>query len=161
MPKLAALLKKLVARLDPCVNWFKLLARTKGRILWIFPALLFVGYLVALHGGSPAVDFLDLLRQRNSNSSLLTEARSLNLDYEQVLANPRAYVGKPVAWCVSTRQDGSYVSDRPAWPVALKGPFDFEEYRSDHDETNHCLDVLAVIAGFERGLIQLHPLERL
>jgi hypothetical protein len=38
----------LARRLDPCVNWFNLLYRTKGRILWIFPALLFVGYMLAM-----------------------------------------------------------------------------------------------------------------
>jgi len=45
------------ARLDPCVNWFKLLAATRGRILWIFPIVLLGAYLGALSQYNPIGDF--------------------------------------------------------------------------------------------------------
>jgi hypothetical protein len=147
----------LAARLDPCVNWFKLLSRTKGRILWLFPALLLAGYLVSLRYGDAAVGFWERFRERDSNAPLLTEARALDLDYERVLAKPEAYVGKPVVWCVDTPSaNASYVAGRPAWPVALHG--EYEEYRTN---PGHCLSVLAVITGFESGQIQLRAVERL
>ena len=150
----------IAARLDPCVNWFKLLARTKGRILWFFPALLLAGYLASLRYGDVGAGFLERSRERDANAPLLAEARALDLNYEKVLAEPRAYTGKPIVWCVTTfAPNVSYVAGRPAWPVALNGSFD--EYRTMGDSGGHCLDVLAVITGFERGLIQLKPVEKL
>jgi len=97
--------------------------------------------------------------ERRANASLLAEARRLNLDYEKVLADPKAYVGKPVAWCISTTAaNSSFVAGRPAWPVALNGSFD--DYRTNTGSASYCLDVLAVITGFEHGLIQLRPVEK-
>jgi hypothetical protein len=153
-------MNRLAARLDPCVNWFKLLARTKGRILWVFPALLLVGYLVSLRVGDVGAGFLDRFHERSSNAPLLADARRLNLDYEQVAAKPRDFVGKPVVWCVNTPSAGhSYVAGRPAWPVALNGSF--EEYRTNSGTASYCWNVLAVVTGYEGGLIQLRPVERL
>jgi hypothetical protein len=152
---------ELAARLDPCVNWFKLLARTKGRILWLFPALLLAGYLASLRFGDAASGFLDRFHERSSNAPLLAEARGLNLGYERVLAEPKSYVGKPVVWCVDTPAvNVSYVAGRPGWPVALNGSYD--EYRTNGGgSASYCFKVLAVITGFERGLIQLRPVEKL
>ncbi len=150
----------LAARLDPCVNWFKLLARTKGRVLWLFPALLLAGYLASLRAGDVAGGFLDRFHERSVNAPLLARARALNLDYETVAAAPRSYVGKPVVWCVDTpAANASYVSSRPSWPVALNGSFD--EYRTNSGTGSYCFNVLAVITGFEHGLIQLRPVEKL
>ena len=150
----------LAARLDPCVNWFKLVARTKGRILWLFPLALFVGYLCALSLGNPISGFLERRQELHTNASLLAEARGLNLGYEKVLAQPEAFAGKPVVWCVTTPvANASYVSGRPAWPVALNGSF--EEYKTNGVASGGgCIDVLAVITGFEHGLIQLRPVEK-
>ncbi|MFI5348954.1 MAG: hypothetical protein ACHQ2Z_05380 [Elusimicrobiota bacterium] len=67
------------ARLDPCVNWFKLLARSKGRILWLFPALLLAGYLASLLGSNPIDNFRAHSSMRRANAPLLAEARGLNL----------------------------------------------------------------------------------
>ena len=69
----------LASRLDPCVNWFKLLVRTKGRILWLFPALLLAGCVLAVAYGSPLSGFVDRFNQRRLNAPLLAEARGLNL----------------------------------------------------------------------------------
>jgi hypothetical protein len=149
----------LAARLDPCVNWFKLVARTRGRILWLFPAAMIAGYLGALALGTPIGGFLERRQELRANASLLSEARVLNLDYERVQAQPQAFAGKPVVWCVTTPATNlSYVSGRPAWPVALNGPV--SEYGTTGGSGGHCVDVLAVIAGFEHGLIQLRPIEK-
>jgi hypothetical protein len=150
----------LAARLDPCVNWFKLLVRTRGRVLWLFPAALAAVYLWSLAGGNPIGGFFERRAELRANAPLLAEARALNLDYEQVLAKPASYAGKPVLWCVTTyAPDTSYVLGRPGWRVALNGSFD--EYKTSGNSGGHCLDVLAVITGFERGLIQLRPVEKL
>lgn len=150
----------LAARLDPCVNWFKLLARTKGRVLWLFPIALLGAYLCSLAGVNPVGGFFERRSELQANAPLLAEARALNLDYEQVLAKPEAYAGKPVVWCVNLpAANVSYVSGRPSWPVALSGS---EEYRLNGEGSgHHCMNVLAVIAGSERGLILLRPIEKL
>jgi hypothetical protein len=150
----------LAARLDPCVNWFRLLARTKGRILWIFPAALMVGYLLALSTSAPLNHFLDRLGARRINAPLLAQARSLRLDYEKAAADPKAAVGKPVVWCVDMpASDTAYVSGRPSWPVAFNASFD--DYRTNSSSGGYCRTVLAVITGFEKGLLQLRPVEQL
>jgi hypothetical protein len=143
----------IAVRLDPCVNWFKLLARTKGRILWAFPLLLLAGYLIALSAGNPIGGFFERRAESREHAALLSEARALNLDYETVLARPQVYLGKPVLWCIDRpSSDLSYVSGRPAWPVALSGPYEYVGGR--------CRDTLAVITGSESGLIRLRPVER-
>ena len=84
------------------------------------------------------------------------------MTYEQVLAQPSAYVGKPVVWCLNTPPEGnSFVSSRQGWPVALSGSR--EEYMTTNNggSAGYCFDVLAVIAGFERGVIQLRPVEKI
>lgn len=150
----------LARRLDPCANWFRLLARTKGRILWVFPVGLLAAYLGVLSRGRLLSDLMDRFHQRGANAPLLAEARSLDLDYEAVAARPAAFVGKPVVWCVDTPSAGrSYVSGRPSWPVALNAPF--EDYRTNPTTGGYCYKVLAVVTGFQDGLIQLRAVEKL
>ncbi|MFI5346248.1 MAG: hypothetical protein ACHQ51_07730 [Elusimicrobiota bacterium] len=144
-------------RLDPCANWFRLVSRTHGRILWLFPALLFVGWLAAVRENLLTPDWMKEHYIYDVNAPLSRQARELNLDYEAVLVKPGDFIGKPVVWCVDTpAAKSSYVSGRPSWPVALNGEYDV--YRTN---PGHCLNVLAVITGFENGLIQLRPVERL
>ena len=151
----------LIQRLDPCAAWFRALARTRGAILWIFPVLLLGAYLGSLQPGSVLLGFKSRLSQRWENRPLLAEARRLNLDYEQVLAKPVAYVGKPVVWCVDTpAKDHSFVAGRPGWVVALTGRS--EDYTTMAAASGgYCLNLLAVIDGFERGVVRLRPVERL
>lgn len=147
------------ARFDPCVNWFRVVARTKGRILWIFPTVLLAAYIGALWRGTPLRDLQAYFHQRRANAPLLTEARALKIDYEQVLAKPAAYVGKPVVWCIDTPVTGnSYVSGRASWAVALNGASG--DYLTNSGSAGYCWNVLAVVTGFENGRVQLRPVEK-
>ncbi len=152
----------LAARLDPCANWFKLLARTKGRILWLFPIALLCAYLAALSRteGHPFSGFIERRSESRANAPLLAQARGLNLDYEQVLAKPEAFAGKPVVWCVASGDGRSgFVSTRQIWPIIWTVPSD--DLKSEIGSHGWCWNVLAVIEGTERGVVQLRPVERL
>ncbi|MFI5360779.1 MAG: hypothetical protein ACHQ49_02315 [Elusimicrobiota bacterium] len=150
----------IAARLDPCLNWFRVLARTRGRILWIFPALLLVGYVVALRHGDPIGGFFYRFSEKNTNTPLLRQARELNLGYEQVVAKPQDYVGKPVVWCVASGDGRSgFVATRQTWPIAWTDPSD--KLKTDIGSHGWCWNMLAVIEGVEQGIVKLRPVERI
>lgn len=55
--------------------------------------------------------------------AVLAEAKALDLDYDTVSANPAAYAGKPVLWCL-VKQAGTqrpFVDGNMAWMVNLEG----------------------------------------
>jgi hypothetical protein len=150
----------LAARLDPCVNWFKLVARTRGRILWAFPAALFVGYLVSVNWPGAFAALASSRDDRSANVSDLTEARRLDLGYGAVLANPAAAVGKPVTWCVDSF-DGAhgFVQSRQTDLVLWTNPS--PELKSDPGAYGYCVKTLAVVEGVEAGVVRLRLLEKL
>jgi len=152
-------MKNLAQRLDPCVNWFRLLARTKGRILWVFPAVLFVGFVIAVRGNHPLLSFLERRDIRKANSPLWAEAKRLDLGYEQVRADPAAMVGKPVVWCINTPAEVSYVAFRPEWSVVWTNRTQGE--RTNSGTASYCLKTLAVVEGVDRGAVRLRFVERL
>lgn len=151
----------LARRLDPCVNWFKLLARTQGRILWLFPALLLTAYLATLDWGGVGMNLRDRLGTVSVNSSLRAEARRLDLDFDRVVADPAAAVGKPVVWCVDSF-DGrtGFVNGRQSELVVWTVPSP-DELKSSPGVKGYCLKTLAVVTGVERGVPQLRLVEKL
>lgn len=147
-------------RLDPCVNWFKLLARTQGRVLWLFPALLAFGWLASVYWAD-ALDGLSWrLSDRSANAALRAEARRLGLDFDRVVADPAAATGKPVAWCVSSN-DGEHgsVDEKAAMPVVWSQPS--ELLKTNNGSHGYCWKELAVVVGVDRGAVVLRPVERL
>ena len=150
----------IVRRLDPCVNWFRLLARTNGRILWLFPALLLAGYLVSVRWPEAFGGLAWRLSDRSMNSALLSEARRLGLDYDRVAADPAAAAGKPVAWCVSSN-DGEHgmVDEKAVMPVVWTRPS--ELLKTNNGSHGYCWKELAVVVGVDRGAVLLRPVERL
>ncbi|MBI3563818.1 MAG: hypothetical protein HY079_01320 [Elusimicrobia bacterium] len=147
-------------RLDPCVNWFKLLARTNGRILWLFPALLLAGYVASVRWPEALGGLGWSLSARSSNAPLLSEARRLGLGYGAVLDAPAAAIGKPVAWCVDSF-DGrmGFVDGRQTAPVEWTVPS--ADLKSSPGAYGYCLKTLSVVTGVERGVPQLRFVEKL
>lgn len=150
----------LARRLDPCVNWFKLLARTQGRVLWLFPALLLAGYVASVRWPEALGGLGWRLSSRVANGPLLDEARRLGLDYDHVAADPAAAVGKPVVWCVSSN-DGEHgaVDGKPAMSVVWTYPS--ELLKTNGGSHGYCWKELAVVTGVDRGAVLLRPVERL
>jgi hypothetical protein len=148
-------------RLDPCLNWFRVLSKTQGRILWIFPAALLAGYLLAVtREGNPADGFLYRFSQNRVNAPLLREARGLNLSYARAAADPAAAAGKPVVWCVNGETaDAGFVDSRQTQLASWTPPSD--ELKMGRGSNGYCWNVLAVVQGVERGVVKLRIVERL
>ncbi len=148
---------RIFRRLDPCANWFKLLAKTRGRILWLFPAGLLALYLISM---IPYLDVLSSFRLRSPNASMLAQARRLGLDFDRVVSEPAAAVGKPVVWCVSSNNgEHGFVNGNPSLPVVWAHPS--AQLQTNDGSHGHCLKELAVVEGFDRGAVLLRPVERL
>lgn len=147
-------------RLDPCVNWFRLLARTNGRVLWAFPAALLVLYLLSTNWGTAGLGFQEVFAGRHMNAAMLSEARRLDLSYDRVVADPAAAAGKPVAWCVDSF-DGKagFVEGRQTEPVVWAYPS--QDLKSSPGAYGYCLKTLSVVVGVERGVPQLRLVEKL
>ncbi len=150
----------ITARLDPCVNWMKLLSRTHGRILWAFPVLLIAGYMWSVNWGDA---FSGISRQksvRDAHSPLLSEARRLGLTFNDVLAHPQIAIGRPVTWCVSSK-DGQtgFVDEKATMPVVWAYPS--EDLRTFLGTHGYCQKELSIIEGLDRGAVLLRPIEKL
>lgn len=133
-------MRDLARRLDPCVNWFRLLARTKGRILWVFPAALALAFLWVTPWGDVVWNFNSNALPK-ADAALVAEARRLNLSYETVAANPRAHAGRPVIWCLSQDEGRTYVDGRTGWLVEIAGPVP----KAASWRGSRCLSIVAVI----------------
>ena len=133
----------LVARLDPCVNWMKLVSSTHGRILWIFPAVLVGGYLWSVNWGDALSGLSEQRFHRAANSSLLGEARRLGLGFEAVISNPAQAIGKPVMWCVSSKDgEHGFVDEKATMPVVWMLPS--ENLRTSLGSYGYCWKELAI-----------------
>lgn len=55
--------------------------------------------------------------------AVLAEAKKLDLDYDTVSANPSAYAGKPVLWCLVKQMgtDRPFVNGNMSWIVDMQG----------------------------------------
>lgn len=153
----------LARRLDPCVAWFRVHARTRGAIMWAFPGLLLGGWLGAVFGpeGMPLHGPFELRASRLANAPLLSEARRLGLTHDTVTADPAAALGKPVAWCVgSVDGERGRVGNRAIWPVLWSA-------RSPELRTNiggsagYCFETLAIVEAVQSGVVRLRLVQKL
>lgn len=132
------------------------MARTRGRILWVFPAALALAFAVSTPWG-------DVFRNFHSNelpkadAVLVLEARRLALDYETVAARPRAYVGRPVIWCLGKDEGRTYVAGRTGWVVEIAGPVP----QANSWRGSRCANVVAVIEESVPPIVRLGYLGRL
>ncbi len=150
----------LAARLDPCVNWFKWIARMRRHIFLILSAALLAGYIASLSRTNWVGGLRTQAVLREANAPLLAEARRLNLDFDRVVADPDFAVGKPVVWCVDSH-DGrtGFVASRQNWPVVWRDPSD--TLQTNNGSYAYCWSFLAVVEGVDRGVVKLRPVERL
>src|SRR3989339_891224 len=79
---------------------------------------------------------------------LMNEAEKLDISYEEVIASPVKYIGKPVVWCVQNRGPGKvFHRGSDAQPLASDGPIpDFKG-----DKHRSCQDMLLKIKGLKHN----------
>jgi len=73
---------------EPVFRWFKIIAAS---VLIVLAALPLIA-LILEHGKKTA-----------PYAPLLSEAKELDLDFDQAVKDPDKYIGKPVVWCVQNR----------------------------------------------------------
>ncbi|MCG2725887.1 MAG: hypothetical protein L6420_06465 [Elusimicrobia bacterium] len=76
--------------------------KTFGIVLGIF----ILGYWLNSWFMSIYPSFLKNREEINRFKPMIKEAKSLNLDYEQVVSNQHKFKGKHVIWCVQNRESG-------------------------------------------------------
>lgn len=89
-------------------------------------------------------------QERNALGPMMEKARNQNLSYEQISAAPKAFVGRPVLWCVDHPDVGiSYHAGRPAQPVSWTNKVAFEAHVPLNAPTTggRCTKVLATVQG--------------
>ncbi|MFA6002707.1 MAG: hypothetical protein WC881_01420 [Elusimicrobiota bacterium] len=124
-----------------------------GVLVGVFLAVMPWGHL-ARFLGSRAGKVQERHQERIGMEPRIQEASSLNLTYEQISAQPLAYGGKYVLWCVDHPSAGtSFLEGRPAQPLVWSN----DEQLPINSVTSggRCTRVLALVEGTGPAGVQL------